>query len=200
MRTLDPLKHEQRRNAILDRSRRLFANHGFAETSMAQIGRACRLTKPALYHYFRSKEEILSGIFESHWRQTEDQINNFPRAANLEAMLRDAGAAYLEHWKDPRNVELCKISMQEGAHLDSGKHHGVHWVKPKVDQRIAELFRAYFPPTVKTESVQLFVFSFFGALFHYVFGETFQSGTKGPSVSQKRYLENLVKIFSSAKP
>jgi AcrR family transcriptional regulator len=42
----------------------LFARHGFANTSVQQIVDAAGVTKGAMYHYFRSKDELLFGIYD----------------------------------------------------------------------------------------------------------------------------------------
>ena len=42
----------------------LFAKHGFAHTSVQQIVDAAGVTKGAMYHYFRSKDDLLVGIYE----------------------------------------------------------------------------------------------------------------------------------------
>lgn len=37
----------------------LFARHGIANTSVQQIVEAAGVTKGAMYHYFRSKDDLL---------------------------------------------------------------------------------------------------------------------------------------------
>jgi AcrR family transcriptional regulator len=59
---------DRRRNLveldILDRSAALFAARGYAATSMQDIAEALGLSRPSLYHYFGSKEEILANLIE----------------------------------------------------------------------------------------------------------------------------------------
>lgn len=43
----------------------LFAAHGYAATSVAQIVAAAGVTKGAMYHYFASKDDLLFGIYDS---------------------------------------------------------------------------------------------------------------------------------------
>ena len=54
-----------RRREILDVAERLFARHGYASTSMDDVAEAVGVTKPAIYHYFRSKDDILLEIRQS---------------------------------------------------------------------------------------------------------------------------------------
>lgn len=58
--------YEERREAILDRSAELFAKSGFLGATVSDIARACDASKSLLYHYYRSKEEVLYGVMSSH--------------------------------------------------------------------------------------------------------------------------------------
>jgi AcrR family transcriptional regulator len=48
-----------KREAILRTSVQLFLDDGYARTALNDIADKLKITKPALYHYFRNKEEIL---------------------------------------------------------------------------------------------------------------------------------------------
>ena len=53
-------KHpEQTVQLILETAARLFAQKGYDETSMQDIMDATHLSKGAIYHHFKGKEEIL---------------------------------------------------------------------------------------------------------------------------------------------
>lgn len=54
MATRDP----NRRQKIIDVSRRLFARHGYDGTSISMIAAEAGLSKAALYHHFKNKESI----------------------------------------------------------------------------------------------------------------------------------------------
>jgi AcrR family transcriptional regulator len=56
------LKGEATRAAILEACARLFAQKGYDGTSLTEIAEAMGLTRPAVYHYFASKEEMLSSL------------------------------------------------------------------------------------------------------------------------------------------
>ncbi|MBS2533604.1 TetR/AcrR family transcriptional regulator [Catenulispora sp. NF23] len=49
---------------ILDEAARLFATRGFAATSMQEIATALGTSRPALYHYFTGKDEILTRLVQ----------------------------------------------------------------------------------------------------------------------------------------
>jgi AcrR family transcriptional regulator len=54
----------ERRHQIVESAAALFDARGYAQTSMEDVAVAVSLAKPTLYHYFRSKEEILRTIHE----------------------------------------------------------------------------------------------------------------------------------------
>jgi AcrR family transcriptional regulator len=49
-------------NELLEHSARLFAEQGFANTSLQDIADAMGISRPALYHYVSNKEELLAAL------------------------------------------------------------------------------------------------------------------------------------------
>jgi AcrR family transcriptional regulator len=56
---------EARRTSVLETSTEIFSRRGYRGTSMNDIAAAVGLGKPSLYHYFASKEEILTQLYEN---------------------------------------------------------------------------------------------------------------------------------------
>jgi TetR/AcrR family transcriptional regulator, cholesterol catabolism regulator len=54
----------QRRHQIVESAAMLFDAQGYGNTSMEDVALSVSIAKPTLYHYFRSKEEILRSIHE----------------------------------------------------------------------------------------------------------------------------------------
>ncbi len=57
-------KHEARRNEILDVAQNLFYTQGFENTSINQIIDHIGIAKGTIYHYFKSKYELLDAVVE----------------------------------------------------------------------------------------------------------------------------------------
>lgn len=55
---------DQKRQLIIDQAARLFDERGYSNTNMTDIARTGGIAKPTLYHYFRSKDELLMSIHE----------------------------------------------------------------------------------------------------------------------------------------
>lgn len=56
----------QRREFIIERAAQLYAERGYHGASMADVARACGMSKSLLYHYFPAKEDVLFEAMESH--------------------------------------------------------------------------------------------------------------------------------------
>lgn len=77
------------RQAILTAASRLFAANGFAGTSLQNIADEIGVTRPALYYYFRSKDEILASLVE------DITIGALKRSAQIEARSSNSPTASL---------------------------------------------------------------------------------------------------------
>lgn len=74
---MDGTKQRRRGNTrqrIQDVALELFAEQGYEKTSLREIAECLDVTKAALYYHFKTKEEILVGIFEDLSRPIEDLI------------------------------------------------------------------------------------------------------------------------------
>ncbi|MFG2514851.1 TetR/AcrR family transcriptional regulator [Streptomyces sp. NPDC048584] len=75
--TMDGTRQRRRGNTrqrIQDVALELFAEQGYEKTSLREIAERLDVTKAALYYHFKTKEEILVGIFEDLSRPMEDLI------------------------------------------------------------------------------------------------------------------------------
>jgi AcrR family transcriptional regulator len=62
MRKMDPVKHDEKRQEILEVAEACFIRGGFQGTSIAQICATAHISPGHLYHYFDSKEAIIDAI------------------------------------------------------------------------------------------------------------------------------------------
>jgi AcrR family transcriptional regulator len=57
---------EQQRDAIRASAARLFARSGYPVATIAELARACGVSKALLYHYYRDKEQLLFDIADRY--------------------------------------------------------------------------------------------------------------------------------------
>lgn len=67
------IKTKLARDSVLDQSAKLFAEKGYDQTSMQDIMAATNMSKGAIYHHFKSKEEILNLLT----KRAQLQVENF---------------------------------------------------------------------------------------------------------------------------
>lgn len=60
------------RSALVATARELFAERGYASVGTEEIVRATGVTRGALYHHFRDKEDLFSAVYE----QVESELTN----------------------------------------------------------------------------------------------------------------------------
>ncbi|HTN65817.1 MAG TPA: TetR/AcrR family transcriptional regulator [Burkholderiaceae bacterium] len=97
--------YQDQREMILSRAAQLFAERGFAATSMNEVAEACGMSKPSLYHYFRDKYALLVNIAEGHVTRLEsvvDQVRREPLdpKARLERLIR----RFVEEYANARHA------------------------------------------------------------------------------------------------
>jgi AcrR family transcriptional regulator len=63
-RAMGKSKKEALRRTVLEAAAKLFAQRGFGGTNLQDIADSLGISRPALYYYFKSKEEILASLVE----------------------------------------------------------------------------------------------------------------------------------------
>ena len=65
---------EATRRALLDSATELFETKGYAATSIEDVVRGARVTRGALYHHFRSKQELFEAVYDEQERGVLDRV------------------------------------------------------------------------------------------------------------------------------
>jgi AcrR family transcriptional regulator len=102
-RTLDPVRHAVRREAILDVTEQLIRTKGYERMSIQDVQDELGVSRGAIYHYFTSKSALLEAVIEraagaviAVMRPIADDPD-LPAVAKLQAVF-DAG----RRWKTER--------------------------------------------------------------------------------------------------
>ncbi len=121
---------EDKRRLILDAAVRVFARKGYHTCRVGDIAEEAGVAHGLLYHYFRSKEELLETIFRETWRDVLDAVRSVEES-DESAHDRLAGVAkiLLRAWRrDPDLVRVLVREVTRSSHLQ---------------QRIAEIDAAF---------------------------------------------------------
>jgi TetR/AcrR family transcriptional repressor of uid operon len=87
MRSRDPHLNSARREAILSAASDCFVTRGFHATSMKEICAEAGMSPGTLYHYVRSKSEIIAAIIEQERRETAELLAGIADAPDILAAL-----------------------------------------------------------------------------------------------------------------
>ena len=110
---------EDKRRVILDAAVRVFARKGYHASRVGDIAEEAGVAHGLLYHYFRSKEELLETIFRETWRDVLDAVRAVEETDET-ARERLAGVAkiLLRAWRrDPDLVRVLVREVTRGSHL-----------------------------------------------------------------------------------
>ena len=119
----------EKQQLILDRAAILFAEKGFAGTSISSIAQFCSTSKALIYHYYQSKEAMLFDMLHSH-------VN----------LLLDTATATLDQESTAEN-QLRQL-LRSFMHIYVASHakhvvllNDLHWLPEPQQQRIREIER-----------------------------------------------------------
>ncbi len=119
-----------REEQILTAAARIFREKGYHGTSVRDIAESVGLLKGSLYHYIRSKEELLARLFEGALEDTIRELETIAAkderpAVRLREMVRayiasvtenlDAVAIYLREWRALPAPELARVRSRRRA-------------------------------------------------------------------------------------
>lgn len=110
---------EDKRRLILDAAVRVFARKGYHTCRVGDIAEEAGVAHGLLYHYFRSKEELLETIFRETWRELLDAVQSVEETDET-ARERLAGIAkiLLRSWRrDPDLVRVLVREVTRSSHL-----------------------------------------------------------------------------------
>jgi len=105
---------DRTRRRILDASLQLFSNYGYERASMDDIALELEATKGLLYHYFRSKKDILTAILQEHpLRVAIEQFEQGVPATDLREALTIASILSLNMMRENRPfIRFVMLQMQ----------------------------------------------------------------------------------------
>jgi len=111
----------QSKSRILQEACRLFGEHGYSGTRMADIANAAGLTLPGLLHHFPGKQDLLTALLESRDRADQQHYEGvFAASAGTNAL--DALSALVEY--NQTVPEVIRIYTVLAAESTSPGHPG----------------------------------------------------------------------------
>lgn len=103
-------RSEETTRQLVTAARDLFANKGFAATSIEEIVRTAGVTRGAMYHHFTGKEDLFEAVFE----QEQEALGERVRAAASKRkgawnQLKAGCDEFLTACLDPQIQQICLL-------------------------------------------------------------------------------------------
>ncbi len=111
-------ERQARRRRIQRAAREVFAEKGYAKTSIEQIARHASLSVGAIYLYFRSKEDLYISLLEETLEWFEVELGQIRTRPDLDASRRlHAAWEFLTRWatSDVEGTRVLRLVAQPGV-------------------------------------------------------------------------------------
>ncbi len=154
---------DTQRAAIRDAAARQFADKGYAAASIADIARACGVSKTLMYHYYRGKEHLLADIAESYIERLQaiiDQVRTeaLPPPAHLRRLIELFMVEY-EH-----SAARHRVLVQDVKYLQRTHRSRVLAKERKVVQGYADVIAKLAPRADRTALIKPLTMILFGMI------------------------------------
>ena len=105
-----------KRDRILDAAERIFAEHGFFASRVAEIAREAGVADGTIYLYFKNKDDLLISLFESRMERVNDLLARTLAAHEPKDRLKAFVHTYLALVRDqPAAAEVLTVELRQSA-------------------------------------------------------------------------------------
>jgi AcrR family transcriptional regulator len=128
-----------RREELTRVAARLFAERGYAGTSLADLAEALGMQKPSLYHHIAAKEDLL---WEVAWEGAEafhTALDGVPADAPATERIRLALRGHLAVVAD--QLDIATVFVREWRYLGGERRDRFVAERRRYEERIRDLFR-----------------------------------------------------------
>jgi len=110
---------EDKRRMILDAAVRVFANKGYHTSRVGDIAEEAGVAYGLLYHYFKSKEEVLETVFRETWGILLAAVNGVEETGEpAREQLRKVAAIVLRAWhRQPDLIRVLVMEVTRSPHI-----------------------------------------------------------------------------------
>src|SRR5579875_1567942 len=154
---------DSKKEAVLRVAVRLFLERGFWRTSLSEVAEQLKITKPALYHYFRNKEEIYLECYRRGISLIETSLERL-RGTQRTGLEKVAGFIYIYAIVIATDFGRCVV-RQDDRELSPEARQEVRSYKREVDRCPRSFLQEGIEDgTIRSCDVKLTAFSIAGAL------------------------------------
>lgn len=150
----------QRREEIINACEQLYQTKSFKEITLKDIGNVTTFSRPTIYNYFESKEEIFLALFEREYTSWTAELEIMCTETNglSRECLAESIAESLENHKLLLKLLAVNLyDMEENSRMERLVSFKTAYGRSR--EALAELIHAAYP-NLKEDEIQSFVFTF----------------------------------------
>lgn len=102
---------------IYEQATRLFAERGFAGTSLADIAEAMGMTRPALYYYVKNKDELLARLVTEITQSPADAVTDIADRTDLGAEEKLRTLVHMIAGRQARHAARFRLVIRSESEL-----------------------------------------------------------------------------------
>ena|SRR5215207_6136403 len=134
-------RRERTRAALVAAARELFAKRGYAGVGTEEIVQRAGVTRGALYHHFRGKEDLFRAVYEQIERELTERIaTGVLGGGDPIELLRSGAAVFLDACLEP---EVQRIALLDAPSVlgwetwrEIGERHGLGLIQAALQNAI----------------------------------------------------------------
>jgi TetR/AcrR family fatty acid metabolism transcriptional regulator len=117
-------RQADRRRQILEAAVKVFARKGFHSARVGDVAEEAGIAYGLVYHYFKSKEELLETIFRTTWTEMLARVREVEEAGvPASEAVRQVTALLLRTWRrDPDLVRVLVREVTRNPHVQKEVH------------------------------------------------------------------------------
>ena len=152
-----------KRDAVLRAAVRMFNERGFTATSLDDVATSLRITKRTIYHYLKSKDQVLLECLKIGLRQLLDAAHE---ARNLPGTGRERLARFLRRYAEINMEDFGRCVIRTGEEVLARESLAEYRaLKREIDQAMRGLIEeAIADGSIAPQDVKLTAFALAGAL------------------------------------
>jgi len=183
---------------IIEEAEKLFIQNGYQSVSMNMIADKIKITKPALYYYFKNKEDLYSQILKNLFEEFHQEIDKaLVLDKDLPDKLHNIARIYVSFSFKKKN--FIRIVMQGLSHRDKKAIKKMMEAREKIISRIEPLVKKilFYNGDAKSDS-RLATCMFLGAM-NAVVAEKVMDLHKGGKLDVEQLADQIVLMLCPKK-
>ena len=165
MRKVTPEQIAQKREEIINACEQLYQTMSFREITLKEIGNITSFSRPTIYNYFETKEEIFLGLFQREYDRWNEDLNTILNGN--EHLTKKKLADHIAKSLAGRNQLLKLLSMNNYDMEANSRQELLNSFKQSYGEsmRLMQSLLKKFCPDMNETDIQNFIYTFYPFMF-----------------------------------